>query len=265
MMPKNLDLFLQESIGIIPPHHPHSVNKRLLEIMHKIYTDIKQRVDHSLAFGPCNSHFAEKIKGVIYSRKELFFTHSPEALKAIAAIRSKDKLSNDIREGSYIENEDLFKNIAFKGFLSATGTCETYAVLGALYLSQLYDVNITIENLHSDSTHTYLRLHTCYHDYIFDFWSDACVRYGNWIDWNESVNYEYRYTKSTRFSLLAAPPKPEILIEIAAEMHSSDMTAAREKHIHNIRSITWGTVDKENVIIYNQDVEKSACAQCAMN
>ncbi len=202
------------------------------EIMHRIYADVQREVEGWLIFGPCNTRAAEAQR-LGSMRYKLFY---PELKHRSIANCSSSLLFDRIMNETYPKEPTPNKlcNIALRGIWSGTGTCETYAILGAIFLAQKFQVAVSIENIHSDLTHTYLKLHTEPQEYIFDFWSNGMIRYGDWVDWNESVDYEYRHQEATTFSYLAEQVPYEELNNILSIITKKEHIATRQAHLKQV-------------------------------
>ncbi len=222
----NLNKLIRESLS---QARRHSRPSRQNIIMNEIYEKIQNDVDQCLLYGPSNARYIHKQHSLSFfslQQKKFFLNTS-------AASHSRMELTKRIRNRSYSFEADQseIKKLALEGFWSATGTCETYAILGAMYLMKQYEVDVSIENIHSDLTHTFLRVHTEPDEYIFDFWSRAMIRYGDWVEWNETIDYEYRYTRNARFSLWAEKISPSVLSDISMTLNADEHGIRRMAHL----------------------------------
>lgn len=203
------------------------------QLMSQVYKEVQKEVEECLLYGPCNSRIADAAR-LQYS----FFSRSLPAYKLrSAASCSKSLLYERIKSENYpamVDDHRALDSLALQGFWAGTGTCETYATLGAIFLAQKYQVAVSIENIHSDLIHTYLRVHTKPVEYIFDFWTNSMVRYGDWIDWNEAVDYEYRHTPSAHFSFLAEEIQKQTLDDIYFTMYTKDHLDRRKEHLDEV-------------------------------
>lgn len=218
--------------------------------MYSIFQDVMNDVNACLCFGPCNSKVAEKIKNQSVEPTFSFFRpalpfqpKSTNEHQAAQAIFSYSRLySYDLGASRNTNDLTHLVSIALQGFLSGTGTCETYAILGAYYLRQKYHFEVSIENIHSHLTHTYLVVHAN-PDYIFDFWSGILVRHGNWSEWNEAVNTEYAYRSGvTRFSAVAQCIPGTFLNTFSDLFTDDENIRLRESHVDLIHSFTSSPV-----------------------
>lgn len=241
-----LNTVLKTAIYGVESDDPQELLESQDSAMFQVFMEIRKHIDKYLVFGPCNSKVAAQAKDFMYNKSSRFFNITPAVLRAEGAVLSSAKM-HELKIHSDQPKKRAFslREMALDGLISATGTCETYAVLGAVLLSRQYDVEISLENIHSDLQHTYLKIHTLPHEYIFDFWSDVMVRHGDWMNWNQAVDYEFRYTKRSTFSLLAERVPLHALDNIALELHSSENLHRRSTFLQSINTTLWDILKDE--------------------
>ncbi|KTD51288.1 hypothetical protein [Legionella quateirensis] len=168
-----------------------SDNDEKLEFMFDSFERIKIKVDEVLTFGAFNSaevirarnKYVEQMK--MAERNRFFRAHFEEAdLQAIPAILAGYKIFEDdsksITSSPELHYEELFKI----GYLYGTGTCEIFSIVGAYFMALEFELDLSLETLYSDSSHTYIRVHTN-PEYIIDFWGPMLCFYDDTVSWNE--------------------------------------------------------------------------------
>ncbi|KTD34029.1 hypothetical protein [Legionella israelensis] len=165
-------------------------NDEKADFLASLFATLQKEVNDILKFGACNNEIAEKTANVYYTRKKnkFFAVHyKKDEMAALPAVIANDLCLTD----SHTSKTDIdYKEILREAYLYGTGTCQSFAIVGAYVLAKKYEVNLSIETIFSYESHTYIRLHT-QPEYIFDFWSPVACAYDDTINWNESVNYAY--------------------------------------------------------------------------
>lgn len=207
--------------------------------MYDLFEEIKREVHQCLIYGPCNSRAVQKLQYELWQAEASQRAPQIKEPHTLSTILARSFWSKNI-SSSQTDLLDKLTDIAVQGFISGTGTCEAYAVIGAIFLKRkrLHKVEVSIESIHSDLSHTYLIVHTDEKDYIFDFWSDAVLIKGNWIEWNEAIAYEYRYHKDVYFSKLASNISDHTISIIYERMMSEANQHARQQNVNAINALT---------------------------
>ncbi|MBL7479130.1 hypothetical protein [Legionella bononiensis] len=168
-----------------------SDNDEKLEFMFKFFERIKIKVDEVLTFGAYNSAAAIRTRNKYVKQMELagrdrfFKAHFDVVdLHAIPAILAGNKIFEIEPKSMTNSPEQNYEEFLKIGYLYGTGTCEIFAIMGAYFMALEFDLELSIETLYSDSSHTYIRVHTN-PEYIIDFWGPMLCVYEDTVSWNE--------------------------------------------------------------------------------
>lgn len=172
-----------------------------LEFIQDLFDKLSKQVNQILPFGPSNGSLAEKIAPFYYNRNSprfFAFKYQKEELEALSAVVAYDLYAQTTHSKTVKQQTDVtqvhsfdFEEYMQSAFLYGTWTCEFFAVIGAYCLALEYDVELSIETIFSNESHTYLRLHTD-PEYIFDFWSSMSCEYTDNITWHEVLGEPYK-------------------------------------------------------------------------
>jgi hypothetical protein len=211
--------------------------KEQIRHINKLFERITEQVNSILSFGPSNKNIAEKTANVyFYRRKNKFFlaNYTVQEIKTLPAVISS---ALKFYEPKYIASSalDEQRNLLKQAFLYATGTCESFAIVGAYYLSLIYDVELTIETIYSRESHTYIRLHTK-PEFFLDFWTPSCGLYNNSFQWNTSVDNSYMRTKKSRFHSDISLNSLQIQ-ELVVEFFNPENILQREIHLAKVHEL----------------------------
>ena len=168
-----------------------SDNNEKLEFMYKFFEQIKIKVDEVLTFGAYNSAAAIRTRNKYVEPMELagrnrFFKAHFEVsdLQVIPAILAGNKLFETEPKSMANTLEQNYEELLKIGYLYGTGTCEIFAIVGAYLMALEFDLDLSLETLYSDSSHTYIRVHTN-PEYVIDFWGPMLCVYDDTVSWNE--------------------------------------------------------------------------------
>ncbi|MCL9683853.1 hypothetical protein [Legionella maioricensis] len=183
---KELDITLQS----------YTADYKKVDFMYEQFLRLKEKVDEVLLFGPCNSDAAEEAKKVYYSRRDKqgqrpFFSpqYRKDKLDALPAVIASS-LSLSTAPQTMGKPAEVYEHFFKLAYLYGTGTCEFYAIVGAYFLATEFDVELSIETIYSEQSHTYIRLHTS-SEFAMDFWSPMLCLYTDTISWNEFFGSRY--------------------------------------------------------------------------
>lgn len=166
--------------------------KDRIVLLESLFKEISVEVDRIMAFGPCNKPLTEDAANVFFSNKRGFFKaqYNEEEKAVLPAVIANHLMLNQNKD-SDADAYAAYQEKLLRAYLYATGTCESFSILGAYLLALKYEVDLSIETIITQGAHTYIRLHTK-PEFIFDFWSPTFGEYKDSISWNESVDYTYR-------------------------------------------------------------------------
>jgi hypothetical protein len=213
------------------------------EFMNEVFIRIKTRVDEVLSFGPCNNQIAEKANSVYYyNRKQTNFfpvNYRKDEREALPAVIANILCLDAVSKQRPPETQDLFERHFASGYLYGTGTCEVFAIIGAYILATEFDVELSIETIYSNASHTYIKLHTN-PEYIFDFWATMMCQHDDQLSWNEFFDESYIRDEQ-------AVLKTEIVLNSGQliEMGKSVFTEHNERLRVDIHNLVQERVSKE--------------------
>ncbi|WP_131781249.1 hypothetical protein [Legionella gresilensis] len=234
-----------------------------LEVMSEYFTRLKKKVDKVLLFGRANSPIAERVASLYYinndRNKNQFFpvNYSQSELDVLPAViadslRLSDKEQRNVQKT--IEPFARYSKYFENAYLYGTGTCETYAIVGAYFLMvEFVDVELSIETLYSDQSHTYIRVHTT-PEYIFDFWGNFLCEYTDTPTWNECVGECYPRNDKSRTKTVITFSDREQLITLGNDIFSEKNKERRLKIFNQVERL----LDKE------YQFEKNTSESCGL-
>ena len=172
------------------------------EFMCDLFDTLKKEVDAILLFGSCNNIKTTEASNAYYYRKRnkptafsCYYTQS-ELMHLPPVIANEIRLTECSNYQIKIPRE-RYSDYLKMAYLYGTGTCEFFAIVGAYVLSQRYEINLSIETIYSEESHTYIRVHGV-QEYILDFWGGMVCDYSDDITWNEFFGMLYaRNNKSS--------------------------------------------------------------------
>ncbi|STX52059.1 Uncharacterised protein [Legionella busanensis] len=221
-----------------------------LDFMSECFARLKEKVDEVLLFGKANSPIAERVVSLYCTNsnnnKNQFFpvNHSRKELDVLPAViadslRFFDKEQRNLQK--IIEPFSLYSKYFEDAYLYGTGTCENYAIVGAYFLmAEFDDIELSIETLNSDQSHTYIRVHTT-PEYVFDFWGDFLCEYTDTPTWNECVGELYPRNDKSHTKINITFSNREQLINLGEDIFSKKNEEQRLKIINQVEIL----LDKE--------------------
>ncbi|KTD35326.1 hypothetical protein Lmor_0773 [Legionella moravica] len=203
-----------------------------LDLISEVFERIKLKVDEVLIFGACNSEVAIRARTRYFEQKELatrnhFFKDNSEntGLKAIPLIVSHYPIFEIPPQSMTTSPEQYYEALLKTGYLYGTGTCEIFSIVGAYFMALEFDLELSLETLYSDSSHTYIRVHTD-PEFIIDFWGPMFCVYGDTVSWNEFFGQDLmRDEKATIKTEVAF--SSEQLIDLGNKIFTPDHLAQR--------------------------------------
>lgn len=172
------------------------------EFIFNLYERIREKVAEILVFGPCNNNVANHSSNAYYFKKSnrarlfsvVFSEDDCKGLSAVIANHYFCEFNMPPNMSPMDQYEWSFKN----AFIYGTGTCEQFAIVGAYFLALEYEVEVSIETIVSDETHTYIRIHTD-PEVIMDFWGSFSCFYNDSITWNECLDSQFHRKKGVSY------------------------------------------------------------------
>ena len=210
-------------------------NDDKLDYMYSIFTSIKRKVDAVLLFGPSNSPIAEQATNTFYNKKHFKNSLFPVTYtkKEIAVLPAVIATRMQLEEKSEnVSPSEKYESYLKRAYLYGTGTCELFSIVGAYFLATEFDVEVTIETIMSNNTHTYIRLNTN-PEYIMDFWATMFCEYDNSREWNDFFGLEYIRNKDSEFKKEIQLNSTE-LIALGNRIFTEKNTELRLKIINDV-------------------------------
>jgi hypothetical protein len=222
-----------------------------VDFMYELFTQVQEKVDVVLLFGPCNNASAEKGKRTYYSRREKqgqssFFSvqYSNDELDVLPAVIASS-LSLSVDPVTMNESVEAYEHFLKSAYLYGTGTCEVYAIVGAYFLATELDVDLSIETIYSDQSHTYITLHSN-PEFIMDFWSPMLCLHSDTVTWNEFFGSQYMRNSSSDIKQNIRLNK-EGLLAMGERVFSEENTVRRLQIIEKVRLAVQKESTVENV------------------
>lgn len=216
----------------------YTAEYKKVDFMYEQFTQLKEKVDEVLLFGPCNNEEAEKAKKAYYSRRDKqgqyqFFSpeYTQEELKALPAVLASS-LSLSADSKTMTEPAAVFEHFLKSAYLYGTGTCEVYSIVGAYFLATEFEVELSIETIYSDQSHTYIRLHTS-PEFAMDFWSPMLCLYTDTVSWNEFFGSQYMRNSNSDIKQNIRLNREELLA-MGERIFSEENTKRRLKIIDEV-------------------------------
>lgn len=240
---------------------PKSTEEKL-EFLYNLFQDLNTELKKILIFGPCNTALAHKTNDLyhFFKRRNTFFPiHlQNDELAILPTVFAQNQLyANEvIDKDDKKETAKLYERYLQLALHYGTGTCEFFAIAGAYLLAKKYDINLSIETIFSEESHTYIRLHT-HPEYILDFWSEMVCEYNDEITWLEVLGQNYQRRKATYKTELILNSNEliamgeRIFTEENARIRSQTLHAIKDKVTQFIESIPEITPEKKQCLRLN--------------
>ncbi|STX27972.1 Uncharacterised protein [Legionella beliardensis] len=214
-----------------------------LDFMSDVFAKLKEEVDQVLLFGRSNSPTAERVANLNGNiNKNQFFpiNYSKEELAVLPAVIANSlRFSDEEQKTEQKPSEPLLRYAKYfaDAYLYATGTCENYAIVGAYMLAaEFMDVELSIETLYSDQSHTYIRIHTT-PEYIFDFWGDFVCEYTDTLTWNECAGRHYPRNETSYTKIDITFANRNELINLAEDVFTEKNNERRLKILDQVTTL----------------------------
>lgn len=211
-----------------------------MNFMFDVFKTVKKKVDAVLLFGPCNNKDAEEASNVYYNKKNwkkntLFSVkYQSNELKALPAVIANSLRPKDTTQINLLPSV-LYKLYLQNAYLFGTGTCELYAVVGAYFLATEFDLDLSIETLYSNESHTYIRVHT-EPEYIMDFWGSMACEYKDTLSWNEFFGEQFIRNKNSSTQKEIQLNSKELL-NMGEDVFSEKNTLQRTRFINKVNKL----------------------------
>ncbi|WP_133135552.1 hypothetical protein [Legionella rowbothamii] len=182
----------------------HKSAEEKFEFLYKLFEILNTEVKQILSFGPSNTVQAQKANDLYHFLKDRknFFPiqlHKDEFANLPTVFAQNLLYANDLNKADKANKTDkanIYEHYLQLALYYGTGTCEFFSIVGAYFLAKKYDINLSIETIFSDESHTYIRLHTN-PEYILDFWSEMVCEYDDEVTWLEVLGPNYQRKDAT--------------------------------------------------------------------